>query len=69
MNAPRPLRFAAVGLDHGHILDHIQGLLGAGCTFAGYCPESTVPELVTQVAQGWPQVPARPRAALGHRGS
>jgi len=64
MNAPRPLRFAAVGLDHGHIHDHIKGLLAAGCSFAGYCPESTVPDIVAQVAQAWPQMPARPRAAL-----
>lgn len=64
MNAARPLRFAAVGIDHGHIHDHIRGLLAAGCEFAAYCPDSTQPELVAQVVQAWPQVPPRPRAAI-----
>lgn len=59
-----PLRFAAIGLDHGHIFDHIRGLLAAGAEFAGYCPDSTLPGLVQQVAQAWPQVPQRPREAL-----
>ncbi len=61
---PAPLRFAAVGLDHGHILEHIRGLERAGVAFAGYCPNSTVPALVQKVAEGWPGVPQRRRDEL-----
>ena len=32
------LRFAAVGIDHGHILNHAAGLVAAGAELAGYCP-------------------------------
>jgi predicted dehydrogenase len=62
--ATRPLRFAAVGIDHGHIFDHINGLRAAGAEFAAYCPDSTLPGLVAQVAQAHPQVPSRPREAI-----
>lgn len=61
---PAPLRFAAIGLDHGHIFDHIRGLSCAGAEFAGYDPNSTVPAIVQQVAQEWPAVPQRPRDEL-----
>ena len=61
---PLPLRFAVIGIDHPHAFDHIRGLLAAGAQFAGYCDRSTVPALVEQVAQAWPQVPVRPREAL-----
>lgn len=60
----KPLRFAAVGLDHGHIFDHINGLTRAGAQFAAYCPDSTVPGLVQSVAQAWPQVPERHHDAI-----
>lgn len=60
----KPLRFAAIGIDHGHIHDHIRGLLSAGAEFVAYCPESTLPELVAQVAQAYPQAQARPRAQI-----
>ena len=42
-------KFAAVGLDHPHILDHIAGLTAAGAVFAGYTSESTTPALVEEV--------------------
>lgn len=58
------LRFAAVGLDHGHIFDHLHGLIRAGAQFVGYCPDSSVPGLVEAVAKAFPDVPARPRDAL-----
>lgn len=62
--ADRPLRFAVIGLDHAHAFDHIHGLRAAGAQFAGYCPHSTVPALVAQVAAAFPEVPALPREAL-----
>ena len=64
MSTEHPLRFAAVGLDHGHIHDHIRGLMSAGCEFVAYCADSTLPALVAQVAQAYPQAQARPRAAI-----
>jgi len=30
------LRFAVVGIDHGHTFDHVKGLLAAGAEFVGY---------------------------------
>lgn len=51
------LRFAAVGLDHGHIFDHVRGLLAAGAEFAGYCPQTTVPTLLEQFRQAYPDAP------------
>lgn len=57
-------RFAVIGLDHGHASDHVKGLLAAGCEFAGYCPQSSVPALVTRFAEAWPDVPQRDRDTL-----
>lgn len=39
------LRFAVVGIDHGHTFDHVKGLLAAGGEFVGYCPQTSVPAL------------------------
>jgi predicted dehydrogenase len=55
------LRFAAVGIDHGHIFDHVNGLKAAGAEFAGYCPVTTVPSLVEAMAKASPEVPQRDR--------
>src|ERR1700724_2857662 len=33
----RPLRFAAIGLDHRHIYDLVRGLLDSGAECAGFC--------------------------------
>ena len=65
----RPLRFAAVGIDHGHIFDHVNGLTAAGAEFVAYCPESTLPDLVAQVAQAHPQARARSADAILDDGS
>lgn len=51
------LRFAAVGLDHGHIFDHVKGLLAAGAEFVGYCPETTAPGVVKAMEQTYPGTP------------
>lgn len=58
------LRFAAVGLDHGHIFDHVRGLLAAGAEFAGYCPQTTVPGLLEQFRKAYPEAPELNRDAI-----
>lgn len=55
------LRFAAVGIDHGHIFNHVDGLTSAGCEFAGYCPETSLPELMDKFRATYPDAPARGR--------
>ncbi|WP_309083409.1 Gfo/Idh/MocA family oxidoreductase [Chelativorans sp.] len=52
------LKFAAVGLDHTHIFDHVEGLLAAGAEFAGYCPQTSVPALLEKFRAAYPE--ARP---------
>ena len=58
------LRFAAVGLDHGHIFGHVRGLIAAGCELVGYCPETSLPELVARFRETWPDAPALDRDAV-----
>jgi len=58
------LKFAAVGIDHAHIFDHIEGLLGEGLEFAGYDPETTVPDILATVEGRYPGVAKRPRDEL-----
>jgi predicted dehydrogenase len=58
------VRFAAVGIDHLHIFDHIKGLTAAGAVFAGYDPETTAPAIAARIAAEHPDVPRRDRAAL-----
>lgn len=58
------LRFAAIAIDHPHILDHIGGLLRAGGTFVGYTAETTAPDVVETLRRSWPDVPALPREQL-----
>jgi predicted dehydrogenase len=58
------LRFAVVGIDHGHIFDHVNGLLAAGAQFAGYCPRSSVPALLDSFVKAYPQAPVLERDAI-----
>ncbi|WEX08359.1 Gfo/Idh/MocA family oxidoreductase [Chelativorans sp. AA-79] len=58
------LRFAAVGIDHGHIFDHVNGLLGEGAEFAGYCPETSVPALMEQFRKTYPDAKPLDRDAI-----
>ncbi|WEF25160.1 Gfo/Idh/MocA family oxidoreductase [Paracoccus sp. S3-43] len=51
------LRFAVVGLDHGHIYSHVEGLLAEGCEFVGYCPISQTPGMLEQFQAKYPDVP------------
>jgi len=51
MNLP-PVRFAAIGLNHGHIYDQVNLLLRAGAELAGYfAPE---PDLCAEFARAFP---------------
>jgi len=58
------LRFAAIAIDHNHILDHIGGLLDAGAAFAGYTAETTAPAVLEEVRRRWPDAPVCAREAL-----
>lgn len=58
------LRFAAIGLDHRHIYDLTEGLLAAGAVCAGYCAETSDPRVLAGFQKRFPDLPARPRAAL-----
>lgn len=51
------LRFAALGIDHFHIFDHIEGLIAAGAEFAGFAEVGGSPRIVAGVAKTWPDVP------------
>ena len=51
------IRFAALGIDHMHIFDHVQGLLAAGAEFAGYAEETTAPAVLKGLRRTWPDVP------------
>ena len=58
------LRFAVIGIDHGHVFHHVDGLLAEGLEFAGYCDKTSVPDLLTAFAKTYPDVPVRDRDAL-----
>lgn len=51
------LRFAVVGIDHGHTFDHVKGLLAAGGEFVGYCPQTSVPALREAFEKTYPDAP------------
>jgi predicted dehydrogenase len=58
------IRFAALGIDHGHIFDHINGLLAAGAEFAGYAEATTVPAIAKMLKRGFPDVPVLAREQI-----
>src|SRR5581483_2965439 len=57
-------RFAAIGLDHRHIYDLVQGLRDAGQVCAGYWPETTDPRVLAGFRKRFPDVPAADKLAL-----
>ncbi len=61
MTTARSLRFAVVGLDHGHAFQHVEGLMPAGAEFAGYCDKTSVPALADAFREQFPEVPIRNR--------
>ncbi len=62
--APGMARFAAIGLDHRHIYDLVEGLMQAGQDCAGYCPETTDAHVLAGFRKRFPNIPAKPRARL-----
>jgi predicted dehydrogenase len=52
------MRFAAIGLDHRHIYDLTEGLIGAGLTCAGYWPQTTDPRVLDGFRKRFPDVPS-----------
>ena len=58
------LRFAVVGIDHGHTFDHVKGLLAAGAEFVGYCPQTSVPALLETFKRTYPDAPQIARDAI-----
>ena len=62
-------RFAAIGLDHRHIYDLVQGLRDAGQVCAGYWPETTDPRVLAGFRKRFPDVPAADKSALLDDGS
>ncbi len=51
-----PVRFAAVGLDHGHVVSLVLGLMGAGAECVGYWSETDT-QSTGLIAQQAPHIP------------
>lgn len=64
MTKGKKLRFAVVGLDHGHAFQHVEGLMPAGVEFVGYCDKTTVPALADAFRERFPDVPVRDREEI-----
>lgn len=58
------IRFAAIGLDHRHIYHLVDGLLAAGATGVGYCPETSDPRVLDGFRDRFPSLPAVERQRL-----
>lgn len=52
----RPLRFAAIGLDHRHIYHMVGELIAAGADCAGYCPETSDPRVLEGFVERFPDL-------------
>ncbi len=53
----RPIRFAAVGLDHAHACGQIEGLLRQGCRLVGLSSDDPAAAVAQEVRRRWPDVP------------
>ncbi len=58
------MRFAAIGLDHRHIYDLVEGLIMAGQDCVGHDPDTTDPRVLAGFRKRFPQVPSAPRDRL-----
>ena len=69
MSTPPPLRFAAIGLNHGHIYMQTDILLDAGAQLVSYF--AIEPELAAAYGRQYPQAasPAPPRRSWRIRAS
>src|SRR3978361_324088 len=53
----RPIRFAAVGLDHAHAFGQVAGLLGQGCELLGPASDDPAPAARASARERWPDAP------------
>lgn len=60
----RPLRFAAIGLDHRHIFHLVGDTIAAGAVCVGYCPETSDPRVLEGFRERFPGLPAIERDRL-----
>lgn len=60
----RPLRFAAVGLDHRHVFHLVGDCLEAGAVCVGHCPETSDPRVLAGFRERFPAIPAVARDRL-----
>ncbi len=60
----RPLRFAAIGLDHRHIYHLVGELIEAGAECAGYCAETSDPRVLDGFRERFPQLQSVERERL-----
>jgi predicted dehydrogenase len=51
----RPIRFAAVGLDHAHAFGQIEGLLAQGCELVGLSSEDKAAAVAQTARERWPE--------------
>lgn len=52
----RPLRFAAIGLDHRHVYHLVGEMIAAGAQCAGYCPQTSDPRVLEGFQERFPRL-------------
>jgi predicted dehydrogenase len=57
-SSDKPIRIAAVGLDHAHIFGQLTGLLEQGCELVGTATDDPSAAVAQEVRRRWPDVPA-----------
>ena len=60
----RPLRFAAIGLDHRHVFHLVGESIAAGAECVGYCPETSDQRVLEGFRERFPGLPAIERDRL-----
>lgn len=60
----RPLRFAAIGLDHRHVYHLVGDTIAAGAECVGHCPETSDPRVLDGFRERFPTIPAVERDRL-----
>jgi predicted dehydrogenase len=60
----RPLRFAAIGLDHRHVYHLVGETIAAGAECVGHCPETSDPRVLDGFRERFPSIPAVERDRL-----
>jgi predicted dehydrogenase len=57
LTTDRPIRIAAVGLDHSHAFGQIGGLLDQGCELVGLTSDDPTAAVAQEVRRRWPNAP------------